>query len=116
MTATNTGNATLLALVVQGQAAACAPQLPPAQSVNCTVLRPVDQAAFNAWDESEQAVQVDATVVAEAAPYSDVPTVSGNVSSSVALQSRQDVAVTVSVQPSTVTQAGMHLHTHICLF
>jgi hypothetical protein len=108
LTVTNTGNATLLLPTVLDQPTPCAGinQLAPAAAINCTVTHTVDQAAFDAWDVSQQAVLVDWTLVAETEVNSDVPSVNGTVSAGVALQSRQGVTVSVSVSPSTVTAAG----------
>lgn len=105
---TNTGNATLLSPTVVGQPAACAgvTQLAPEAAVNCTVIRSVNQAAFDAWDELQTAVLIDVTVEAQTGVNSDVPSVNGSFSTEVALQSRQGVTVTVSASPSTITAAG----------
>lgn len=103
----NTGNATLLLVTVQGQSSPCAKQLAPAEAVECTITHPVDQAAFDSWDAGQLEVDVTAVVVAQTAPYSDVPSLNGSVSASLALVSRQSVMTSVSVSPSAVSSAGV---------
>lgn len=106
VTVSNTGNATLLSVTVEGQPAGCASVLAPGDAVNCTVTHTVNQEAFDAWDASGQAVLVEAAVLAVTGPNSDVLSIAGGANVSLVLESRQSVSSTVSVAPSAVVTAG----------
>lgn len=106
LTVSNTGNATLLSVTVMGQTTACAAKMVKGAAVNCTVTRHLDQQAFDTWDATSQPVQLEATVVANTGPYSDVPSINGSVSAALELTSRQSVTTSASVAPSAVVAAG----------
>lgn len=89
-----------------GQTAACAAKLVSGAAVNCTATRHLDQQAFDTWDATSQPVQLEATVVADTGPYSDVSSINGSVSAALELTSRQSVTTSASVAPSAVVAAG----------